>query len=70
MWLMFHVTGEGDMVRCFSCGLEMCNWNKEDIPYDEHMREQPQCDFIRNIKFQLDNGWKVGNFGFSMLQSI
>ena len=67
---MFYVTGDEDRVRCFSCGLELYNWKEEDVPYNEHIREQPQCDFIKDVTFQLDNGMKVGHFDFIMLQSI
>ena len=66
---MFYITGEGDRVSCFSCELEMCNWNKEDVPYNEHMREQPQCAFIKDITFQLDHRQMVGILIFFAIKS-
>ena len=59
---MYLVTGYADRVRCFKCGLQSENWNKDDIPYNEHRRKNPKCEFLKDIRLQLDRRHEVGNY--------
>ncbi|KAK0063290.1 E3 ubiquitin-protein ligase XIAP [Biomphalaria pfeifferi] len=43
-------TGEGDCVRCFSCGGGLKNWRINDHPCIEHIRSYPNCSFVKKQK--------------------
>ena len=45
----FYYTGEGATVVCFSCGLEVREWQKGDVPLLVHCRSNPECPFIKSI---------------------
>ena len=40
-------------MRCFSCGGGLRNWDDGDIPWIEHARWYPHCDFLRQRKGDL-----------------
>ena len=43
----FYSTGDGDRVRCFSCGGALKDWQYGDTPWGEHGRFFPRCDFFQ-----------------------
>ena len=45
----FYYTGEGAKVICFSCGLEVREWKRGDVPLLVHCRTNPDCPFIKSI---------------------
>ena len=45
----FYYTGEGAKVICFSCGLEIREWKRGDVPLLVHCRTNPDCPFIKSI---------------------
>ncbi|XP_008189690.1 death-associated inhibitor of apoptosis 1-like [Acyrthosiphon pisum] len=42
----FIYTGVQDIVECFSCGLVLHNWKKDDIPWIEHSRHNSKCIYV------------------------
>lgn len=40
------LTGLSDHVRCFHCGNGLRNWEKDDIPWNEHARWYPECSYV------------------------
>jgi hypothetical protein len=49
----FYYLGEGDLVKCFSCGGGLKDWEKDDIPLLQHALHYKDCTFIKNIKSML-----------------
>jgi baculoviral IAP repeat-containing protein 7/8 len=45
----FYYTKHLDSVRCFECGVEICQWTSDKIPMKLHAIRSPDCRFIRNI---------------------
>ncbi|KAK2587174.1 hypothetical protein KPH14_002923 [Odynerus spinipes] len=45
----FYYLGEGDKVRCFECGIEICQWVEGDDPEEDHKRWSDRCRFIRKL---------------------
>lgn len=45
----FYYTGLSDIVRCFECKVEICEWCEGDNPMVDHQRWQVKCRFIRKI---------------------
>ncbi|KAK7503143.1 hypothetical protein BaRGS_00005769, partial [Batillaria attramentaria] len=43
----FYYTGDTDGVRCFCCGTGVKTWESNDVPWIEHGRWFPSCDFLR-----------------------
>ena len=43
----FFYCGLSDHVRCFHCGHGLRNWEKGDIPWEEHARWYPECIFVK-----------------------
>ena len=43
-------TGVGDSVRCFYCGGGLRNWEKGDIPWEEHARWYSSCTYLNLVK--------------------
>ena len=46
----FYFIGKEDMVRCFSCGAVIHNWEAGDNPFDEHLRLVPNCPFLSGLQ--------------------
>lgn len=44
----FYYTNRGDTVECFICGATIGNWEKHDIPLEEHGNKSENCAFIIN----------------------
>lgn len=42
----FYYTGHSDTVRCFSCGIEIKNWQKNSDPLVVHSSRSPGCQFV------------------------
>ncbi|XP_047468595.1 baculoviral IAP repeat-containing protein 3-like [Penaeus chinensis] len=57
----FYYKGVSDRVYCFYCNVGLCNWQKEDIPWNEHAMRMPSCPYVfieKGIKFSekmIDN---------------
>ena len=45
----FFYSGRSDIVECFSCGLRLHKWEKEDDPLIEHRELSPNCLFMKMI---------------------
>ncbi|XP_053396546.1 baculoviral IAP repeat-containing protein 2-like isoform X1 [Mercenaria mercenaria] len=45
-------TGVGDSVRCYFCGGGLRNWERGDIPMEEHAKWYPKCPHILLVKGQ------------------
>ncbi|OCT58981.1 uncharacterized protein LOC108703748 [Xenopus laevis] len=43
----FYYVGPGDRVRCFSCGGELENWERWDVPLTRHQQSFPDCPYVR-----------------------
>nr|BDV49836.1 MAG: baculoviral IAP repeat-containing protein [Penaeus semisulcatus pemonivirus] len=48
----FFYCGLSDHVRCFHCGNGIRNWERDDIPWNEHARLYPKCNYVRLMKGQ------------------
>ncbi|XP_052761099.1 baculoviral IAP repeat-containing protein 3-like isoform X2 [Mya arenaria] len=48
----FFYAGIGDCTRCFSCGIALRHWTREDDPWTEHARFSLECDHVLNNKGQ------------------
>ena len=46
----FYYTN-GDLVKCFSCGLRLGEWLQEDNVWKEHQRCSPRCHYINMVGF-------------------
>lgn len=42
-------TGEGDIVKCFACGVRLHQWLAKDTALEEHRKWSPQCVFLKII---------------------
>ncbi|XP_078531418.1 baculoviral IAP repeat-containing protein 1-like [Lissotriton helveticus] len=49
----FYNTGVASSVQCFCCGLVLCSTSLRISPRSDHLKRQPDCDFIQ--------GKEVGN---------
>ena len=45
----FYYTGQGDVVKCFSCGIKVCQWLVTDDARKEHLKYSPNCIFLKMI---------------------
>ncbi|XP_061177609.1 uncharacterized protein LOC133186371 [Saccostrea echinata] len=46
----YFYVGVSDYVRCFFCGGGLRNWERSDVPWEEHAKWFPRCAFLRNVK--------------------
>lgn len=44
LWLKL---GNGDLVRCFQCGIGLKDWIKDDDVMAEHIKYSSECDYLR-----------------------
>lgn len=51
----FFYIGDKDIVSCYFCDLLACDWEKDDNPLLDHVKNSPSCHFLR-IKY--GNGLK------------
>lgn len=42
----FYYTGTTDSVKCFQCGGGLKNWEATDVPWEEHARWFPDCQYV------------------------
>lgn len=42
----FFYTGRGDRAICFHCGLGLNEWEEDDMPWVEHAKWAPDCEFL------------------------
>ena len=42
----FYYCGLSDHVRCFHCGKGLRNWEKDDLPWNEHARWYTECNYV------------------------
>lgn len=35
-----------DLSTCFNCGVGLCLWEKDDDPFEVHLKHSPDCDFV------------------------
>ncbi|XP_045195485.2 baculoviral IAP repeat-containing protein 2-like isoform X2 [Mercenaria mercenaria] len=66
-------TGVGDSVRCYFCGGGLRNWERGDVPMEEHAKWYPKCPHILLVKGQayvekLSRGEKPEVDGVTRLQ--
>lgn len=47
----FYYTNNSDIVKCFSCGLRLGNWLKDDDVWKEHQRWSPRCHYVNMVGF-------------------
>ena len=45
----FYYTGQSDFTICFACGLKVNQWERQDKPWDEHIRLSPDCLYLKLI---------------------
>ena len=50
---LFSFSGFGDCVRCWFCGGGLRNWEDGDMPWIEHARWYPSCDYLKQRKGDL-----------------
>lgn len=46
----FFYTQKGDRVICFSCGGGLCDWEKQDDPWEQHALHHSQCEYLQLVK--------------------
>lgn len=44
-------TGEGDIVKCFACGVKLCQWLTADTALSEHRKWSPDCVYLKMIGY-------------------
>ncbi|KAG7174041.1 death-associated inhibitor of apoptosis 2-like 6 [Homarus americanus] len=64
----FYYLGFFDMVRCFSCGVGLHNWEENEEPWNVHARWSSSCEFLLMNK-EADFIKKVGSRSNSSLQT-
>lgn len=45
----FYFIGPLDMVKCFSCGVEVGLWDSSEDIFDVHCRWRPNCKFLSEM---------------------
>ena len=51
----FFYTKEGDVVKCFSCGVTINHWLSTDSPLAEHHKWSPDCAFLKMIGYGVSH---------------
>ena len=46
----YYYTKSGDLVKCFSCGGTVNNWNHRMDPYEVHRQMFPNCALVNNTE--------------------
>ena len=41
-----YYTKTGDMCVCFKCNIRLKQWTSYDIPWVEHMKWSPKCEYL------------------------
>ena len=45
----FYYTNNSDIVKCFSCGLQLGQWLKSDDVWKQHLKWSPHCHYINMV---------------------
>lgn len=45
----FYYSGSGDSVKCFCCGITLCEWEEDEDPVASHQRWKPTCIYITTL---------------------
>jgi len=45
----FHFTDQNDIVRCFSCGVEIDYWTDGDVVLKAHQNLSRSCGFVKGL---------------------
>lgn len=74
----FYYTGQSDLVKCFMCGVELCQFNCTDTAMEEHRKWSRDCIYLKMIgqsskdkdlfdetSFSNNIGFKQSSQGFS-----
>ena len=56
----FYYTNKSDLVKCFSCGLRLEEWLKNDNVWLENQRWSPHCHYINMVGFLSDSDKYLG----------
>lgn len=62
----FYYLGCGDKVRCFSCGVNLENWEANDDSFVEHLRWSKNCPYLKvvgGVRTKSDNNCQRFGFG-------
>lgn len=51
--LFILLTGIGDAVCCYMCGISLRNWTPEDDPIKEHSKFNPSCSHVKFAKYNI-----------------
>ncbi|QWO71646.1 IAP3 [Orgyia pseudotsugata single capsid nuclopolyhedrovirus] len=46
----FYYTGRGDKTKCFYCDGGLQDWEKDDVPWEQHARWFNTCGYVRLVK--------------------
>lgn len=46
----FFYTQKGDRVICFCCGLGLCQWEEDDVPWEQHALHRGECEYLQLLK--------------------
>ncbi|XP_076183472.1 baculoviral IAP repeat containing deterin [Ptiloglossa arizonensis] len=61
---------EPDLVECFICSKQLDGWDPDDNPWNEHIKHQPECAFVKSGKMD-ENSWTIRDlFGFLKLYTV
>lgn len=44
-----YYTGQGDIVKCFTCGVRLHQWLAKDTAFAEHRKWSPHCMFLKIV---------------------
>ena len=50
LYYVGYLDGILDCVRCFWCDFGFCMWEEGDTAKDEHLKHNPNCEFISTLK--------------------
>ena len=66
----FTYTNEDDIVNCKTCGVKVKNWDEGDDPYVDHIKFNPNCQFVKdtNGKPYIEQlKWKIAWMSYEKL---
>lgn len=46
----FYYTGQGDKTKCFHCDGGLKDWEKDDVPWEQHARWFDRCYYVNFVK--------------------
>ncbi|MCW4345383.1 MAG: baculoviral IAP repeat-containing protein [Candidatus Thiodiazotropha endolucinida] len=47
----FYYTGQSDVTVCFACNLKLNQWDRQDMPWEEHKRLSPDCRYLKMVGY-------------------